>query len=393
MSWWKQAIVCVVVLIASAVIWYLFFPGAQQVLARWGVGEAVTVETTASGGPAQGGPGRRGPGGPGGPGGGMAAGIVILENVGTATINDRLSAIGTGSALHSVAVRPYSSGRLTEILVEPGTEVKIGDVLARMDSEAEKIAVDRAQLSLEDTRAKLERAKTLSATNNVTAVQLRDAELAVRNAELQLRESQLALERREILAPINGIVGILPVSPGDYVTSSTDIATIDDRSEILIDFWVPERYARQIEIGAPLMAQSVGRPDETYEGTVRAIDNQVDNASRTLRVQARISNPSNTLRSGMAFRVEMKFAGEQYPAVNPLAVQWSTDGAFVWAVRNELALRLPVKIMQRNSDTVLVSGDFQPGDQVVIEGVHAVREGQNVPVADNSGTQRRRQGS
>lgn len=319
--------------------------------------------------------------------------VIITEDVGTATINDRLSAIGTGSALHSVAVRPYSSGRLMEILVEPGSEVRAGDVIARMDSEAERIAVDRAELTLEDAHAKLERAQALAKSNNITPVQLRDAELAVRTAELQLRENQLALDRREIRAPINGIIGILPLSPGDYVTSSTDIATIDDRSEILVDFWVPERYARQIQIGAPLSAQSVGRPDETYEGTVRAIDNQVDNASRTLRVQARISNPTDTLRSGMAFRVEMQFPGDQYPAVNPLAVQWSNDGAYVWAVRNEVAVKVPVKIMQRNSDHVLVSGDLRPGDKVVVEGVHAVREGQNVPVAANSTMQGRRQGS
>src|SRR5690606_2332448 len=218
------------------------------------------------------------------------------------------------------------------------------------------------------------------------------AELAVRNAELQLREAQLALERREILAPINGTVGILAVSAGDYVTSSSDIATIDDRSEILVDFWVPERYARQVQIGAPLTAQSVGRPDETYEGAVRAIDNQVDNTSRTLRIQGRISNPTDTLRSGMAFRVEMAFPGDQYPAVNPLAVQWSNEGAYVWAVRDDLVLRLPVQVMQRNSDTVLVSGDFEAGDQVVVEGIHAVREGQNLPVADNSSIVQRRQG-
>lgn len=392
MSWWKQAIISVVVLLASALIWYLYFPGAAQVTAKLGIGGPAPAESQGGGGPRGGGPG--GAPGRGGPGMGMGVpAVIITEDVGTATINDRLSAIGTGSALHSVAVRPYSSGRLTEILVEPGSEVRAGDVIARMDSEAERIAVDRAELTLEDAHAKLERAQALAKSNNITPVQLRDAELAVRTAELQLRENQLALDRREIRAPINGIIGILPVSPGDYVTSSTDIATIDDRSEILVDFWVPERYARQIQIGAPLSAQSVGRPDETYEGTVRAIDNQVDNASRTLRVQARISNPTDTLRSGMAFRVEMQFPGDQYPAVNPLAVQWSNDGAYVWAVRNEVAVKVPVKIMQRNSDHVLVSGDLRPGDKVVVEGVHAVREGQNVPVAANSTMQGRRQGS
>jgi len=385
MSWWKQTIACVVILLASAVLWYSFFPGARQIVAGWGVGDLAEIDA-----PAINAPGGPRPGGGLGPAGDSS--IIIMERVATATINDRLSAIGTGNALHTVAVRAYSNGRLTEILVEPGSEVTAGDVIARMDSEAEKIAVDRAQLALEDTNAKLERTQTLRSSNNVTAVQLRDAELAVRNAELQLREAQLALERREILAPINGTVGILAVSAGDYVTSSSDIATIDDRSEILVDFWVPERYARQVQIGAPLTAQSVGRPDETYEGAVRAIDNQVDNTSRTLRIQGRISNPTDTLRSGMAFRVEMAFPGDQYPAVNPLAVQWSNEGAYVWAVRDDLVLRLPVQVMQRNSDTVLVSGDFQAGDQVVVEGIHAVREGQNLPVADNSSIVQRRQG-
>lgn len=383
MSWWKQTIACVVIVLASAALWYNFVPGAKQIAAGWGFGEATTAEAPQGGGP--------GPMGGRGPAGDSS--IIIMERVATATINDRLSAIGTGNALHTVAVRPYTSGRLTEILVEPGSEVRIGDVIARMDSEAEKIALDRAELALEDMQSKLERAEALRSSNNMSAVQLRDAELAVRNAELQLREAQLALERREILAPINGTVGILPVSPGDYVTSSSDIATIDDRSEILVDFWVPERYARQIQPGAPLTAQSVGRPDETYEGTVRAIDNQVDNTSRTLRIQGVISNPTDTLRSGMAFRVEMQFPGDEYPAVNPLAVQWSNDGAFVWAVRDELVLRIPVQVMQRNSDTVLVSGTFEPEDQVVVEGVHAVREGQNLPVAENTATPRKRRGT
>jgi len=364
-------------------LWYNFVPGAKQIAASWGFGEATTAE-----GPQGGSPGPMGGMGPAGD-----SSIIIMERVATATINDRLSAIGTGNALHTVAVRPYTSGRLTEILVEPASEVRIGDVIARMDSEAERIALDRAELALEDMQSKLERAEALRSSNNMSAVALRDAELAVRNAELQLREAKLALERREILAPINGTVGILPVSPGDYVTSSSDIATIDDRSEILVDFWVPERYARQIQPGAPLTAQSVGRPDETYEGTVRAIDNQVDNTSRTLRIQGVISNPTDTLRSGMAFRVEMQFPGDEYPAVNPLAVQWSNDGAFVWAVRDDLVLRIPVQVMQRNSDTVLVSGAFEPGDQVVVEGVHAVREGQNLPVAENTAAPRKRRGT
>lgn len=373
MSWWKQALWSLIILLAAGALWFHYFPGARQMAADWGLIQAPAAAATA--------PGERE-----GRAGRMAARVespVITAPVTNATINDRLTAVGTGKSRYTVALRPYTSGRLMEILVEPGAEVEAGDVIARMDSEAERIAVDRAELALDDARARLERIRALRSSNTVTAVQLTEAELAVRNAELELREARLALERRDIIAPISGTVGILPVSPGDYVTSSTDIATIDDRWEILVDFWVPERFARLIKVGMPLTASSIARPDETYEGTVAVIDNQVDPNSRTLHVQGKIANPADTLRAGMAFRVSMQFPGESFPAVNPLSVQWSTEGAYVWVVREGAAVRTPVRVIQRNADSVLVDGAFLDGDHVVVEGVHAVREGLPIPVAGN----------
>jgi len=388
MSWWKQALLCLFILAAAAVVWYHFFPGARQTVADLGLAQAPAEAAPSSDERAASAVRQR----RNGPSGGTPAAIVSAP-VMSATINDRLTAIGNGKALHTVAVRPYTSGRLTEILVEPGATVMAGDVIARMDSEAESIAVDRAQITLDDARAALERINALRSSNTATAVQQTEAELAVRNAELALREAKLALERRDIVAPIGGTVGILPVSPGDYITSSDQIATIDDRSQILVDFWVPERFARMIKIGMPLTAESVARPAEKYQGEISAIDNQVDTASRTMHIQGRIANPADTLRSGMAFRVTMQFPGESFPAVDPLAVQWSTEGAYVWAVRGGTAQRLPVRIIQRNSDSVLVDGDFADGDLVVVEGVHAVREGQPIAVAGDVGSNRPARGS
>lgn len=372
MSWWKQALLSLMILLLAGVLWYNYFPGASQIAADWGLSQAPAAAAPSaqdrSGG-------RR-----------MAGGMqspVITAQVTSATINDRLTAIGTGRSRHTVAVRPFTAGQLTEILVKAGAEVEAGATIARMDSESERIALDRAELALDDAQARLERINALRSSNTVTAVQQTEAELAVRNAELAVRDGRLALERRDILAPIDGVVGILPVSPGDYVTSSTDIAVIDDRSEILVDFWAPERFARLLKVGMPLTAESIARPDETYKGTVAAIDNQVDPESRTLRIQGRIANPGDTLRSGMAFHVGMEFPGESFPAINPLSVQWGTEGAYVWVVRNGAAVRTPVRVIQRNTDSILVDGTFADGDQVVVEGMHAVREGQQIPVAGN----------
>jgi len=366
MAFWKQLLVSAIVIVVAAGLWLKFFPGAPDIMARWGLDwmPVATATTQPAGAPGE----QRGQRSQQRP-------IVVAEPVVAATINDRLSAIGTGRAVNSVVVTPFAAGRLTEVLVTSGTSVSAGDVIARLDAESEGIAVDRARIALDDASARRERVSALRSSNTVTAVQLTEAELAVRNAELALRDAELNLQRRSIVAPIAGVVGIIPVSTGNYVTSQSEIATIDDRSEILVDFWVPERFASVLAVGEPLEATSVARPGQVFAGAVSAVDNRIDAASRTLRVQARITNPADTLRAGMSFRVGMRFPGDTYPAVNPLAIQWGTDGAFVWAVRDGVARRTSVRVIQRNTDSVLVDAPLEPGVMVVTEGIHAVRDG------------------
>ncbi len=376
MSFWKQLAICMVVVLVAGGIWARFFPGAPEVLQRWGLDWAVAAVGAPSPEPRTEAP----------PGAGFnqQPGLVVAAQIQTATINDRLSAIGTGRALDSVAVTPFASGRLTEILVTSGSLVKAGDVLARLDSDAEEIALDRSRIALEDAEARLKRIQALRSSNTATAVQVTEAELSVSNARLAVRDAELTLERRSIVAPIDGVVGILPVSVGNAVTTQTEIATIDDRTRIVVDFWAPERFAGRSSIGQPVRASSIARPDETYSGEVSAIDNRIDPQSRTLRIQARIDNTDDRLRAGMSFQVEMTFPGDTYPAVDPLAIQWGTDGAFVWAVDpGGIARRVTVRIIQRNTDSVLVAGEFGTASAVVTEGIHSVREGAPVRVVSD----------
>jgi RND family efflux transporter MFP subunit len=373
MTAWKQLVLALVILVTAAVAWVGFFPGAQETLARWGIewahASTPKTETGSIRQNAQGGDSAR------------QQAIVVAAPATAATINDRLQAIGTGRAKATVAVTPYGSGRLTEILVQSGADVEAGQVIARLDSATEEIAVERARAEREDATAKVERMRQLRTSNAATQVQLTDAELVLRNAELSLHDAEVALERRSITSPISGIVGILPIEAGNYVTSQSSIATIDDRSSILVDFYVPERFAAAIEIGAPIKATPLANPNSQYDGSVSAIDNRIDEKSRTLWVQATIANPSDSLRAGMAFQIGMQFAGDTYPAVSPLAVQWGTDGAFIWTVESGKAKRVPVRIVQRNTENVLIDGAVKPGAIVVTEGVQSVRDGGGVRLA------------
>ncbi|MBK5926308.1 efflux RND transporter periplasmic adaptor subunit [Rhodobaculum claviforme] len=385
MAWWKQVVASAVVALAALIAWIAWMPEARPMLERvgvWPVLEATgTLDALAAIGitPAEAPQAAGGPGGPPGMAGGptpvIAAEVIATQR--TATV----SAIGTGQALRSVAVTPEAPGRLVEVRVRPGDRVTAGDLLARLDAEAERIALDRAELMLEDARDTAVRLRSLRGVG-ASDVQIRDAERAVRGAELSLAQAALDLRRRDIVAPIDGIVGFVPAEVGNQVTTASEITRIDDRSVLLVSFLVPERHVRDLAPGTAIVAQPLGSFGTDLDGQIRNIDSRVQVASRSLTVEAEIANPDDALRAGMAFAISVTLPGEMLPAVDPLAIQWGREGAFVWAVRDETSVRVPVRIVQRTSNSVLVQADLETGDLVVREGVQSLRDGGPVAVRD-----------
>ncbi|WP_117192533.1 efflux RND transporter periplasmic adaptor subunit [Rhizobium terrae] len=390
---WKQLFLCLVVLAAALGVWVYTVPSAADTLAKYGVPEkAVAMIRPAAqkpAGEAQGqrqaqaggqgvaqGAGQGNPRGQGGQGGNRAV-LVVAQPVRIGTVNDRLSAIGSGQAIQSVVVMPQASGTIHEIMVTSGQKVVKGQVLARLDDDEQVIERDKAQVALKSAQEKSASYKNLQSFSRLDVF---DAQIAEQAARLALSTAELNLRRRDIVAPIDGIAGIVAVNVGDNVTTQTSIVPLDDRSAILVDFWAPERFAVAIEPGQPVEASSIARPGQVFSGKVDAIDNRVDAASRTMRIRARVENPGDVLRAGMAFSVGMRFPGEKYPSVDPLAVQWDGEGSFVWQVRDNKSVKTRVRVIQRNPDAVLVEAQLGEGDRVVTEGLQRVREGAPVRI-------------
>ncbi|MGY5805243.1 efflux RND transporter periplasmic adaptor subunit [Rhizobium sp. LEGMi12c] len=376
MTAWKQLSLSFFLLAAGIAAVVAFVPSAAGLLQKVGVPETIVAwiaprdgaadgkaETKASSG------GRRGQNIP----------LVVTEPVVSGIVNDRLSAIGTGDAIRSVVVMPQAAGTIREILIKSGDRVKQGQVLARLDDDEQIIARGQAEVALKSAVEKSQLYRNIKST--VSRMDVFDAEIVEQGAKLALQSAELALKRRDVVAPIDGIVGIVPVVVGDNVTTATNIVMLDDRSEILVDYWVPERFANTVKVDQPVEATSVALPGRAFTGAVEAVDNRVDGTSRTLRVRARIDNASDELRAGMSFNVGMRFAGEAYPSVDPLAVQWDGAGAHVWRVVDSKSSKVRVSIVQRNPDAVLVRGDLHNGDLIVVEGLQRVTEGGEVRFA------------
>ena len=127
---------------------------------------------------------------------------------------------------------------------------------------------------------------------------------------------------------------------------------------------------------------------KTISGTVSAVDNRIDDKSRTLWVQARIANPADSLRAGMSFQVGDAVCRRDLSGRQPAGVLWGADGAFVWTVEDGKVKRVPVRIIQRNTETVLVDAPIASGEMVVTEGVQSVRQGSEVRIAGRDGAAR-----
>lgn len=305
---------------------------------------------------------------------------VIADPVKREVLRDVIAAIGSGRGVQSVDLSFGVTGRITALKVAAGDRVAEGDVIAELDDEAAALLVARAELVLEDAQKTIARLDQLSQSGTTTNLQRQDAELALRTAELALQSSRRDLADHLLRSPIDGYVGLIEPQVGDLVSPTTSITRIEDRSSLIVDFRVPERLAAQVVVGGTIRATAISAPGKVLEGQIVAIDNRVDETSRTLRVQASIANAEDSLRAGMAFEITLEFTGAEFPSVDPLAIQWGSEGAFVWVVREDKAARVPIRILQRNADSVLIEGAFEESDLVVTEGVQALRPGADVSV-------------
>jgi RND family efflux transporter MFP subunit len=408
---WAQLLLSLIVIVVAAGIAGVLLPTANTMLARIGVSLPLLTapaadasaapaagqgqnrqasQAQASGAPAGqrtgGQTGGQAGGGQGGQFAGRSSGrvsVVVAVLAKTGIINNKLTAIGESSAINSVTINTASGGTLVAVNVKPGDQVAAGAKLATLDSDTQQNAVDKAKLTLNDADSTLSRTQSLAKTNSVPTSQLDSAQLADDSARLALQAAQITLDQRTITTPAAGTVGLIQVSPGNLINAQSIVTTIEDSSEILVNFWVPERYTSQMQVGMQVAAESSALPGKTFTGTITAIDNRIDPASRTLQVQGTIPNPDGVIKSGMSFSVDMTFPGETFPSVDPLSIQWSNQGAYVWKVVDTKVQKGMVEIIQRNTDGVLVKGDVKPGDNVVTQGVLQLTDGATVRLLDN----------
>lgn len=300
---------------------------------------------------------------------------VIAHQVQARTESLRVETVGTSRARATAVIFAETGGEVREVLFAAGDHVEAGAPLLTLEATEESLAVRLAEVEVANAEQLLARYRRIEDTGAVSDSQIDEAQTAVDAARIALDQARVALAERTVRAPFSGHLGLSNIDPGARITSTTEIAQLDDRRVLFVDFDAPEELFGQLGLGDLVTMTPFAAGGGTLEADVVAVDSHIDPDRRTVTVRARIDNAADRYRPGMSFRVAAQVFGQAYPAVPEAAVLWGSDGPYVFALDERIVRRTAVEIVSRESGFVLVRGDLAEGTMIVLEGIQKVRDG------------------
>ena len=309
---------------------------------------------------------------------------VIMAPVAFEAQRSRIEAVGTAEAIRSVTIFPAAADKVTAIHFTPGQKVKQGEVLLELDSRRQRDAYKRAAIELADAERTVTRLQESRKRGAIAQSELDDAITGRDLMQVALSATQTELDDRKVLAPFSGVVGLTDIEAGDRITQQTAITTIDDRYKLFVHFNAPESAFSMLQGKAEVLLEPWQSGGKTITAHIAQVDSRIDPQNRTLRVRALLDNADDAYRPGMSFRVVLTLTGDEYAVVPEAALLWGATGAYVWLARDGKASKVDVSIAQRLTGRVLVSGNINKGEQLIVEGVQSLRPNQAVAQLDSA---------
>jgi multidrug efflux system membrane fusion protein len=315
---------------------------------------------------------------------------VLTAKVLREDVSRTLTAVGNVLPAASVTVRPQVGGQIVETRVRAGQDVAEGDVLFQLDARPFEAAVNEVRARLERNTILLKKAEEdmarFSRLVRQDAVSREQYDQAVTDAQSQraavnqdeslLASTLLQLEYATITAPVAGRVGEILIDAGNVVKANdAALLVINTLSPARVIFAVPERHLPEImeyftTRGMTVSALPEGDTRPAARGKLTSIDNSVDTATGTIRLEATFPNEDHRLWPGQFVRVTLDLADIPGALVAPSsAVLEGIAGPYAYVVRDDMTVDARRVAVERLGDGRLrVAGGLDENETVVIDG-------------------------
>jgi len=284
-----------------------------------------------------------------------------------------------GTIIPGEEVQLYSevSGRIQSINFKEGQVVQKGALLLQVDTDVLKAQRQQQNVELDLAQKDEARKKSLLAGKGITLEEYERSASTLAAVKAQIDLINVQISKASIRAPFTGRIGLRHVSEGAFITSATLITTLVQENPIKVEFAVSERYATAVVAGQTIEF-SPEKSQKSYTAKVYAFEPMIDAGTRMMTIRASLKNDGKLI-AGSFVSVKYDLGKEQnafmVPAESVIPV---LKGQKILVVRNGKVAEIPVELGIRTADKVQVIGALSPGDQVLISGLLAVKEGMPV---------------
>ncbi|HEV2099485.1 MAG TPA: efflux RND transporter periplasmic adaptor subunit [Stellaceae bacterium] len=331
----------------------------------------------------------------------------VVRPVRTVTVEpreagERVSLTGEIQPRHQADIGFRVDGKILDRPVDVGTEIKKGDLLARLDPqqfrqdlEVAKSEVAAAQAEVTRSQAQEHRQRELLKNGHTTRVQYDQALKTFKTAQAHFDAANARLVQAtenlgytDLRADNDGVITAVPGNPGEVVRSGQPVVRLAQPGEREAVFNLAEGTFKSAPQAPTVDVSLVSDPNVKTQGKVRYVSPQADPETRTFTV--RVSLPDAPPQMRLGANVIGSVTLDQGPKITiPGSALFQKGGqAAVWLVGKDHTVELkPITVQRYQGDTVVVGGGLAQGDVVVTAGVQKLLPGQKVALLDASAPQ------
>lgn len=317
--------------------------------------------------------------------------VVAVAEAKSEVLPNLLTAVGDLAAINQVNVTTDVNGRVTDILFQPGSEVKAGDPLIQLYDAPDQSDLASYKAQTLAAQLALDRAKALLARSFGPQATVDQAQAAYDQGAAAVAKTEAIISQKRITAPFTGVLGVRLVQLGQYLSAGTQIVSLTDLSRLYLNFTVTEKDRAVLNVGQTVRIKVDAYPGRTFEGKITTIEPQISADTRNVRVQATLENPGRILQPGMFASTTVELPPK--PAVITVpetAVDYTLYGDSVWLItetkdaEGKASLKTDrtfVKTGPRIGGRVVILSGVKAGDRVVAVGQLKLQSGSAVTVS------------